>query len=157
MPVHAKFGSAASLVNPSLNGSVGAIGDSSSGTVLFRMHMRDWEATLWTNAEPTEGAGDANPVVESDGEIYGRYVLRGAVVAALAIGIASLKANNSGPTGNPQAVSITLALESGREHNVTVLVHNIWLHPVRNRALIPIVMQCWMTNTTASSIETSTA
>ena len=156
MPSHAKFGTAGSLVNPSLNGSVGAIGDSSSATVKFRIHMQSFEATVWTNREPTTGAGDANPVIEADCEVYGQYVISGAVVASLAMGLANLKADLSGPTGNPQAVSITLALESGREQNITVLVHRVWYRAVRGRAMIPCRVWCEMTNTTASAIETAT-
>lgn len=151
--VLAQPGTTAAIINPSLNAANGTVGSSGS---LFKIHMTGYDVHYHTPREVTTGDGDTVPVVKSNLELHATYRIFGGIIASNAVGFANMVANNSGPTGNKEAVSFTIARESGREENVTALVHDFSYQFRRGRALIPCTLICTMTNTTPGNIETST-
>lgn len=122
-----------------------------SGIFVLKMWDFDFVHQVHSHDELT-GDGDANPVYDHNSMQTGRYTIRGAAVAAAAIGLANLSS-----ASNPGAVKLKLdsTSDSGSFHNVTALVLSVRGRWNRRAVYIPLSIDCIITSTTPGNIEAS--
>lgn len=81
----------------------------------------------------TTGDGDTAPVHENTGELYGTYVLNGAMVATDAIGLANIVNTTNNPTAD-----VTINLGSTRQIIAPMLIESIRLRYQRTGVFVGI-------------------
>lgn len=139
--------------------TIGSSANPPSGSSLIKQSGGTFVIKMWgvdphysTRYEETTGDGDANPVFDHNGQLYGRLRVTGAVVEAVEIGIQQLKGSS-----NPGTFIFLRSSDSndGKETTVTGLVTDIRYSWRRGRVYMPITMDLIVTSTDPATIETT--
>jgi hypothetical protein len=90
------------------------------GTDNFVIKTTYYSFDLWSPLAETTGDGDTAPVWENNLLIYGRFIIRGAMIASVAFGLAKLIDTTVNPT-----LSLAWTMGGTREVNAQVIVERI--------------------------------
>lgn len=122
----------------------------SGGTFVMKVWAMDFVHSVHSHAETT-GDGDADPVFEHNSLQNGRYIIKGAAVNDVAIGISALSG-----TSNPGTFILILGGTSGQagySHKVSLLVLSVKGNWSKTGVYIPLVVDGIVTGTAESTIE----
>lgn len=129
-----------------LSGKVGY----DSATADFLIKVDKIRARHRVNWGETTGDGDATPVMDQGGLVYGTYYMRGWMVADAAIGIQYM----GDSTKNPTSSALTINWSSSRASVSTVLVSDVDIVWDKTGPVIGVSMTLRVTSTTAANMDT---
>jgi hypothetical protein len=129
-------------------GSNSYIGANPGGSTYFYIKVAQVTVSFSSPDVDVTGDGDTVPTFENNLLVYGRLRLSGFAIAGQAIGIANLVDTSKNPL-----VDIRLNHHSTRYIDGTWLVRAIQVAYSYDGALVGLTMDCVMTNTTPSGIE----
>lgn len=100
-----------------------AVGDSAASTI--RIHVQAYQDRFRVVANEVTGDGHTSPHFQHGGLLYGEFRLTGLMVAADAVGLASLKADANGGYGTTAPHKLQVNFDSNRYVAGDVLITDV--------------------------------